>query len=74
MALLLHMFRQAAITGRTDQLNAWFADRQGARWAEQTVRNAFTPHPDTLRRLTELHEHGVLTDAELARLRGRMGV
>jgi hypothetical protein len=41
MALLSQMFRHVAITGRTDDLNAWFATRQGGRWAEQTVRGAF---------------------------------
>jgi hypothetical protein len=29
---------------------------------------------DTLRELTELHEHGVVTDAEFEALRARMGV
>jgi hypothetical protein len=43
MALLSGMIRTAAITGRTDNLNAWFADRQGGRWAEQTIRGAFPP-------------------------------
>ena len=88
MALLSQMFRTVAITGRTDTVNAWFASRQGGRWAEQTVRDAFPtvpPHgqrsrsavatrppadPDqTLRELTELHERGVLTDAEFEDLR-----
>jgi hypothetical protein len=41
MALLSQMFRSVAITGDTQRLNAWFADRQGGRWAEQTVRAAF---------------------------------
>jgi hypothetical protein len=41
MALLSQMIRHFAITGRTDDLNAWFATRQGGRWAEQTVRAAF---------------------------------
>lgn len=88
MALLSQMIRTVAITGRTDTVNAWFASRQGGRWAEQTIRDAFpsaAPHaqssrsavparppadPDqTLRELTELHERGVLTDAELEDLR-----
>jgi hypothetical protein len=56
MALLSQMIRTAAITGRTDTLNAWFADRQGGRWAEQTVRAAFPP---------AFHEHG--TPAAAAR-------
>jgi len=87
MALLSQMFRTVAITGRTDTVNAWFASRQGGRWAEQTVRDAFpnVPHGQgarpaaatrppvdpaaTLRDLTELHERGVLTDAEFEALR-----
>ena len=45
MALLSQMFRTVAITGRTDTVNAWFASRQGGRWAEQTVRDAFPTVP-----------------------------
>jgi hypothetical protein len=45
MALLSQMIRHVAITGRTDDLNAWFADRQGGRWAEQTIRAAFPQAP-----------------------------
>jgi hypothetical protein len=41
MALLSHMIRHVAITGRTHDLNAWFADRQSGRWAEQQIRAAF---------------------------------
>jgi hypothetical protein len=41
VALLSQMIRTVAITGRTDTVNAWFADRQGGRWAEQTIRAAF---------------------------------
>ena len=41
MALLSGMIRTVAITGRTDTIDAWFAGRQGGRWAEQTVRAAF---------------------------------
>jgi hypothetical protein len=78
MALLSQMFRSVAITGSTDHMNAWFANRQGGRWAEQTVRAAFPapvrtrPHADALRELTELHERGVVTDAEFERLRARL--
>jgi hypothetical protein len=93
MALLSGMIRTAAITGRTDTINAWFAGRQGGRWAQQTIAAAFPTLPphgqttppavasgrpvdpaDTLRELTELHEHGVVTDAEFEALRARMGV
>ena len=41
MALLSQSIRNVAITGRTDNINAWFAGRQGGRWAEQTIRAAF---------------------------------
>ena len=88
MALLSQMFRHVAITGRTDDLNAWFADKQGKRWAERSVRRAFTgtrprqpppappPPPDpvvTLQRLTELRDNGDITQAEFDRLRARAG-
>jgi hypothetical protein len=46
------MIRTVAITGRTDTVNAWFADRQGGRWAEQTVRAAFPSVPPHGRRTT----------------------
>jgi Short C-terminal domain len=93
MALLSRMIRTAAITGRTDTINAWFAGRQGGRWAEQTVRAAVPtaasrapgtppavatrPPADpakTLQQLTELHERGIVTDAEFERLRARLSV
>jgi hypothetical protein len=84
MALLSQLIRTAAITGDPNRVNAWFADRQGRRWAEQTVRAAFpaprAPTPPTadraerLRSLEQLRERGVLTDAELERLRARMGI
>ena len=85
MTLLSQMIRHVAITGRTDDVNAWFASRQGGRWAEQKISAAFPaaarrgqgPPPagppadpaETLRELTELHERGILTDAEFERLR-----
>jgi hypothetical protein len=71
MALLSQMFRTVAITGRTDSVNAWFADRQGGRWAEQTVRSAF-PKVDRQRELEELQRQGVLTQAEAEQLRARI--
>jgi hypothetical protein len=88
MALLSQMMRNVAITGRTDNVNAWFADRQGKQWAERTVRRAFAgtrphqaappppPPPDpalTLQRLTELRDSGDITAAEFDRLRARTG-
>ena len=67
---------------------SWFAGRQGGRWAEQTVaaampqREHIRPRPapaqpeadpaETVRKLEELHASGVLTDAELESLRGRL--
>jgi hypothetical protein len=85
MVLLSQMIRTAAITGRTDTINAWFADRQGGRWAEQTVRAAIPTaaprsHPasadpaETRRELTELRRRGVLTEAEFESLRARLRV
>lgn len=89
MALLSGLMRTAAITGRPDAVDAsWFAGRQGGRWANQLVagampaRGAGPPPPprppaavsaDTLRDLDDLHRRGVLTDAELAGLRARLG-
>ena len=85
MVLLSQLIRTAAVTGRTDNLATWFAGRQGGRWADQMVRaavpTAAPPAPvtpreapradpaETLRQLTELHESGVVTDAEFERLR-----
>ena len=85
MVLLSQYIRAAAITGRPDSLNAsWFAGRQGGRWAEQTVRAAMPTRgtgaaapaesAQTLQELTDLHRRGVLTDAELQELRGRLRV
>jgi hypothetical protein len=94
MALLSQMMRTVAITGRTDTINAWFANRQGGRWAEQTVAAAFpmaapdathgsppagrdpslADPTDALRKLTELRQRGVLTDAEAEGLRARLHV
>jgi hypothetical protein len=70
VALLSQMFRTAAITGRTDTINAWFASRQGGRWAEQTVRNALPTLPGNREReIADLQRRGVLTEAEAQKLR-----
>jgi hypothetical protein len=89
MVLLSQYIRRAAITGRTDTIDpSWFAGRQGGRWVEQTVRGAMpTAAPparttevpgagsaEKLRELTQLHERGVLTQAEFERLRARLRV
>jgi hypothetical protein len=83
VVLLSQYIRAAAITGRPDTLNAsWFAGRQGGRWAQQTVSAAMptsgagappTANPaDTLQELTDLHQRGILTDAEFEDLRSRL--
>jgi hypothetical protein len=83
MALLSQLIRNVAITGSTDHVNAWFAGRQGGRWAEQTVRAAFptmTSSPQrapsdparALADLADLHRGGVVTDAEFESLRARL--
>jgi hypothetical protein len=74
MALMSQMIRSVAITGNTDYVNAWFADRQGGRWAEQTVRAAFPKQTASqMRELDDLRRRGVVTDAEFDRLRARIG-
>ena len=86
MVLLSQLIRTAAVTGRTDTINAWFAGRQGGRWVEQTVRSAVptaagplqsteavsADPAERLRELTELHQRGVLTDTEFEALRTRL--
>jgi hypothetical protein len=83
MALLSQMIRTAAITGRTDTMNAWFADRQSGRWAEQHMAAALPmlpahpgarPPAETLRQLQDLRARGVINDTELAGLRAQMRV
>jgi hypothetical protein len=81
MPMLSSMIRTVAITGSSDTITAWCADRQGREWAERTVRSAF---PDThghgaagdarLRELQGLHARGLLTDAEVNLLRSRLRV
>jgi hypothetical protein len=81
MALLSQMIRTVAITGRTDTVNAWFADRQSGRWAEQKIAAAFPDLPGRppadparkLRELEDLHRRGAVTDAEFERLRAGLG-
>ena len=79
MALLSQLIRNAAITGDTGDVNAWFADRQGRQWTERTIRAAFPPgprpdRPATLDRLGELRDRGVVTGAEFDTLRARLRV
>jgi hypothetical protein len=70
--LLSGLVRQATVTGRTDYIQAWLGQRQGGRWAEQTVQSivpAARPRSAQQRDLDELRERGVVTDAEYERLR-----
>ena len=72
--LLSGLIRQATVTGRTDYINAWLGDRQGGRWAEQTVQSvvpAAQPRSDSLRQLDDLHARGVVSDDEYKALRRR---
>jgi Short C-terminal domain len=74
--LLSQMVRQATVTGRTDYIQSWLGQRQGGRWAQQVqaiVPAATRPRPERLRELDDLHEHGVVTDAEYQQLRARLG-
>jgi hypothetical protein len=52
VALLSRMMRTAAITGRADSVNAWFAGRQGGRWAEQTAATVLPKAAPRVRRTT----------------------
>jgi hypothetical protein len=84
MVLLSQMFRSQAIYGSTDA--SWFkeiAGRQGGRWAEQHVNEAMRPRgsparqpasDERMRALTDLHQRGVLTDAEYELLCSRTGL
>jgi hypothetical protein len=86
VALFSQLIRTAAITGRTDTMNAWFADRQSAQWVERTMAAAVPAVPAapprqvrpladpraTVQTLTELHDRGFVTDAEYERLRARL--
>ena len=84
MALFSQMIRTAAITGRTDTMNAWFADRQSGRWAEQAMAAALPTLPGSarpvadpagaLRELAALHSRGAVTDAEFAEFRRRLHI
>jgi hypothetical protein len=77
MVLLSNMMRAEAITGRTDYVDQWFAGRQFGRWVYQPARAVATPPPtadpaESLKTLTELHERGVVSDAEFETLRNRI--
>ena len=77
MVLLSSMMRAQAISGRTDYVDQWFSGRQFGRWVYQPARPAATPPPtadpaESLKTLTELHERGVVSDAEFEVLRSRI--
>ena len=69
--LLSGLMRNVAITGSTDTVNAWFGHSEAGRWAARTAGAAMPTRrkAESLRTLTELHERGVVTDAEFERLR-----
>jgi hypothetical protein len=74
MVLLSSMMRAEAITGRTGYVDQWLGGRQFGRWVYQT---APTTQPaadpaESLKTLTDLHERGLISDAELEALRRRI--
>ena len=74
--LLSSCIRAATVTGRTDYVRSWLGDRQGGRWAEQSVRAvvpAARPRSQSLRDLDDLHARAVVSDAEYKRLRAKLG-
>ena len=77
MVLLSNMMRAEAITGRTGYVDQWLAGRQFGRWAQQPARTAAPPQADpaeSLKTLADLHERGLISDAELEALRRRQGL
>ena len=75
MVLLSNMMRAEAITGRTDLVDQWLGGRQFGRWVYQPARTAPPPPPDpaeSLKTLSDLHERGLISDAELEALRRRI--
>jgi putative oligomerization/nucleic acid binding protein len=73
--LLMGMMRASAMTGDPDYVNGWFAERQFGRWMmpAQPARRPPADPQAALRDLTELHQRGIVTDAEFERLRARVG-
>jgi len=78
VVLLAGLMRSAAVTGRPESLFTHVTARQGGRWAEQAAGAALAPAEPArpardpaqmLRDLSDLHDRGLLTDAELERLR-----
>jgi hypothetical protein len=70
--------RAAAFTGSTRPVDAWFAGRQWGMWGSQWAMPPPPPRAPggdarALASLQDLHARGVIDDAELARLRARIG-
>ena len=77
MALLSSMMRVDALTGRDDAVKAWFDGRQGWQWRmPRRASGARAPADaaEALRELTDLHSRGIVTDAELKKLRARLRI
>jgi hypothetical protein len=75
--LLTGLIRGATVTGDSTYIRSWLGERQGGRWAEQTVRSvvpAARPRTASQRDLDELHERGVVTDAEYKQLRAGLRI
>ena len=77
MVLLSSAMRAQAITGRRDYVDQWLGGRQFGRWMYQPAHAGATPAPtadpaESLKTLTELHERGLISDAELEALRSRI--
>jgi hypothetical protein len=74
MVLLSNMMRAEAITGRTGYVDQWLGGRQFGRWVYQSAPAAAPPADpaESLKTLTELHERGVVSDAEFETLRRRI--
>ena len=72
MVLLSNMMRAEAITGRTDLVDQWLQGRQFGRWAQQPARTAAADPAESLKTLADLHERGVVSDAEFEALRRRI--
>ena len=68
MVLLSTAMRAQAISGRKDLVDQWVGGRQFGRW----LYRAPSSHAESLKTLTELHEQGVVSDAELEALRRRI--
>ena len=78
MALLMSAMRAGAMTRDPAWVRSWFEGRQAGWWVMQhrrpTASVAPARDPDELRRaLSDLHRQGVIDDAELERLRARLG-